>query len=104
LTVICTTNAPNGYTAGVNGPATNGVTIFVQNATTVGGGTADPLLSVGTQSAINNEGTITAIAGGTAASLGGGSKTRAQRNRSSKAAHCVWRPHVNPLQPRLILE
>jgi autotransporter-associated beta strand protein len=74
LTVICTTSAPNGYQAGTSGPATNGVTIFVQNATTVGGGAApSPLLSVGTQSAINNEGTITAAPGGIAASLGGGS-------------------------------
>ncbi|HEV2650939.1 MAG TPA: autotransporter-associated beta strand repeat-containing protein, partial [Rhizomicrobium sp.] len=74
LTVICTTSAPNGYQAGTSGPATNGVSIFVQNSTTVGGGAApSPLLSVGTGSAINNEGTITAAPGGIAASLGGGS-------------------------------
>src|SRR6185369_2290388 len=67
-TVVCNTTDPDGFQS-----TTNGVTIRVEPTATVGSGavTPSPLLSAGTTSVLNNEGTVNS--GATAISLGGGS-------------------------------
>ena len=72
--VTCLLSDPDGYRAGVDHPTVDSVTITVENAATVGGVAATgPLLTVGTASAVNNQGLITVAAGQTAISAGGGS-------------------------------
>src|SRR3954454_16459154 len=66
--IQCNTTDPDGFQT-----PTNSVTIRVEPTATVGTGAAtpSPLLSAGTTSVLNNEGTISSAA--TAVSLGGGS-------------------------------